>query len=114
MLILLTKCDRVKFRMLNQVFKIKINKGPVYLCDNFNAVSNVLQSRACKYDFFVPRVQGIASKTFYFIGIKDWNNLPDQIKSIRNILKFKSRTKEFLAKRAIAMENCEFKTFQVG
>ena len=64
--------------------------------------------------FFVPRVQGIASKTFYFIGIKDWNNLPDQIKSIRNILKFKSRTKEFLAKRAIAMENCEFKTFQVG
>ena len=36
------------------------------------------QTRACKYDSF-RRVQGIASKTFYFV-CKKMNNPPDRIK----------------------------------
>ena len=61
--------------------------------------------------FFVPRVQGIASKTFFFYGINDWNRLPDSIKSIKNHVTFKHRVKEFLVKSAIGLENCDFLSY---
>ena len=68
-----------------------------------------MQTRACKYDFFVPRVQGIGSKTFYYNSIKDWNKLPEDIKCIKSFPKFKQKTKEFLVKRAVALENSDFR-----
>ena len=108
---ILNICDRVKFLRLNHVFKIKQSTGPVYLVDNFISVSHNMQTRACKHDFFVPRVQGIASKTFFFNGIKDWNRLPDSIKSIKNHVTFKHRVKEFLVKSAIGLENCDFLSY---
>ena len=50
-------------------------------------------------------VRGIASDTFSNKGTKDWNGLPDQIKSIVKYIRFKYECKRFLVKRAT---NAEF------
>ena len=39
--------------------------------------------------------QGSISNTFYYSAIKDWNGLPDSIKSIKDNIKFKFEVKTF-------------------
>ena len=78
---LLNVLDRVKFIRLNHVFKVKNMECPTYLKGNFNCIPYELNISASSFNFFVPHVQGIAAKTFFFNGIKDWDDLPNSIKS---------------------------------
>uniref|UniRef100_A0A0E9S4K1 Uncharacterized protein n=1 Tax=Anguilla anguilla TaxID=7936 RepID=A0A0E9S4K1_ANGAN len=43
-----------------------------------------------------PKIKGIASTSFYFTGIRDWNALPDSIKLASSLNVFKYRLKRFL------------------
>ena len=101
---LLNISDRVKFIRLNHVFKIRNGESPVYLKREFNSIPHELNTRASSYNFYVPRLQGMASKSFFCNGIKDWNALPIAIKSITNMFQFKRQMKLFLAKCRLELE----------
>ena len=49
------------------------------------------------FNFFVPSVIGIASKSFYYNAILDWSALPPQIQTIGSKLEFKRAVKKHLA-----------------
>ena len=78
--------DRVEQLRLNHVFKIRQGLSPVYLSEGFIQISNShrFQTRSSTANFFVPQVKGVESDAFYVIGIKNWNSLSTEIKSITN------------------------------
>ena len=43
-----------------------------------------------------PPIKGGESTTFFYSGIKDWNSLPDPIKSCNNKNSFKINVKKYL------------------
>ena len=46
--------------------------------------------------FIVPSIKGCDSHTFYYNAILDWNNLPDDIKSISNKSTYKTAVKRHI------------------
>ena len=102
--------DRVEQLRLNHVFKIRQGLSPVYLSEGFTQISNThrFQTRLISDNFFVPQVKGVESDAFYVIGVKNWNNLPTEVKNITNYYRFKRETKRFLANRALNRENSAF------
>ena len=89
---------RVKQLKLNHVHKIVNNKCPSYMKDNFVSIKDThrYHTRASEHNFIIPNCQGSISNTFYYSAIKDWNGLPDSIKSIKDSVKFKFEVKKFL------------------
>jgi hypothetical protein len=49
-----------------------------------------------KSNLYIPPIKGGKSTTFFYSGIKDWNSLPDPIKSCNNKNSFKFNVKIFL------------------
>ncbi len=85
---------RVQQLRLNITHKIYHNQAPTYLQANFhkNRVSTH-RTRGSQGNFVVPNVKGAEGSTFYFNAIKDWNNLPIDIKNCENLGSFKTRVK---------------------
>ena len=103
--------DRARQLQLTHVYKIFRREGPVYMQDNFTRIIDLPQriyTRASYNNFFVPRVQGEASKSFYFNAIKNWNALPDRIKTIENENTFKENVKLYIRKEARDKEGSLF------
>lgn len=88
--------NRVTQLRLNHVFNIFHNQSPDYLKQYFSRTCSTRNTRSCNFNFFVPRVKNTESSSFYFNGIKNWNTLPDSIKSIDNKAKFKFEVKRHL------------------
>ena len=61
-----------------------------------------INTRHRAYNFEVPRVTGQATATFYYNAIKDWNNLPDNLKAIPHLLSFKPKLKLYMQEEAVA------------
>ena len=103
--------DRVKQLKMNHVFKIKNHTCPPYMLSHFsrlNEDSNRMTTRASATDFFLPRVCGQGTSTFFFSAIKEWNALPTELKNEICELTFKGKLKLELAKEAHKLEVCEF------
>ena len=68
--------------------------------ENFKRVHQVHghNTRGSVSDFYVPKIGSseILKRSFFFSGIKDWNSLPHELKSIKNEKSFKSRLKAFI------------------
>jgi hypothetical protein len=98
----LNVADRVQFLRLNHVFKINSESAAPYLSQHFTRVSTFHNhnTRGSSFNFVVPAVKGHAAKTFYYNAIKDWNKLPNNIKSIINKDGFKRAMKEHLSIKA--------------
>ena len=88
--------NRVKQLSLNLIHGIFNGKGPSYLEPNFVRKSHGHQTRARDNCYNVPHVNSVTSTTFYFIGIKLWNALPDQIKLVSDRHNFKHKVKHHL------------------
>ena len=92
--------SRVNQLKLNHVFKIFNNICPSYLSKHFTRVSDVHQffTRNSMYNFVIPKIQGtcIASNTFYYTAIKEWNKLPSHIQCLDTKDSFKRSVKSFL------------------
>ena len=58
--------------------------------------------------FIVPRVKGIAYKSFFYNAILDCNALPPLIQSISSRMEFKKAVKKHLADSASKQESVEF------
>ena len=46
-------------------------------------------------NFVVPSINGVASTTFYYNALKDWNELPSDIKTRSNFNNFKNSVKSY-------------------
>jgi len=64
---------------------------PVYLKSYFQRVSNVncYSTRGSSLNYYVPKASGVIGKTFYFMGIMNWNSLTSNLKEIRSKSTFK-------------------------
>ena len=92
---LLSTLDRVKQLWLNHVYNIFNGSSPPYLTHNFTRLSrsHTHHTRSSSFNFFIPRVRGMASKSFYYNAILDWNALPPHIQTISNKLEFKRQSR---------------------
>ena len=111
---ILSVTDRVKQNKLNHIFKIYNGTGPEYLKEHFNKISDTELrgcTRASINNFFLPRIKGQGSNTFYFSGIKNWNSLPARIKEIQNFKVFKDKVKRNISFEAKESELSPFLFF---
>ena len=94
--------DRVKQLRLNRVYNIFNDRPPSYLRENFVLMSNVSTRHtrsSSNLDFVVPFIKTCQSGTFYYSGIKDWNELPKEVKVIKSKTLFKNRSKNCCSTR---------------
>ena len=107
---LLSTRDRVKQLRLNHVFNIFNGIAPSYLNDNFTRSSNIHshRTRSSNYNYLVPRVKGIASNTFFYNAIRDWNDLPPHIQILSNKGSFKREVKKHLGEGALRQELSDY------
>ena len=101
-------CNRVKQLRFNHVFNIFHNKCPEYLKQGYTRTFDTRNTRSSAFNFFVPSIKGIESSTFFFNGIKNWNALPDTIKSIIEKGKFKFEIKRHLMSELRSMSEADF------
>ena len=95
---------------LNHVHNVFYNNCPDYLSQDFKRLSDVHSyfTRSSSHNFFVPSVNGLSSKSFYYTGILSWNSLPQEIKCIENKGSFKKHLKKFLNNEMFRLESDVF------
>ena len=86
---------RVKQLRLNHAHKIFNNNCPSYLKNNFVRINehHTYNTRSSPYNFVTPKIKGKESTSFYYNAIQDWNTLPEWIKSISDLQRFKKEVK---------------------
>ena len=108
---LLSVEDRVARLRLNHVFNIYHGKAPSYLCEHFllrSEVSSRSTRSSSNLDFIVPRIKTCESGSFFYQGIKNWNELPKNIKEIKGKQSFKEGVKKHLMEKGLDKHNCDF------
>ena len=103
--------DRVKQLKLGHVFKIRNKTSPHYMNTHFqmlNQIEGRIETRATAHNFFIPRVYNQGTKTFFYTSIKDWNDLPNDIKCIENEKNFKEKLKQTLVAEARKQDHDPF------
>ena len=103
--------DRARQLQLNHLFKIYKGICQKYMLEDFNRISDTALrtcTRASLNNFFLPRACDVAMKSFFYSGIKNWNSLPANIKSIDSECTFKEKVKLFLKKEAEEKERNPF------
>ena len=90
--------DRVKFFKMSHLFRIRHGIAPRYLMPNFTAISaaHSHNTRGSGFNFQLSRDLALSTNSFAFTSIKQWNDLPNSIKSIDSFYVFKRKLKEFL------------------
>ena len=81
------------------------------MLEDFNRISDTALrtcTRSSLNNFFLPRACDEAMKSFFYSGIKNWNSLPANIKSINSETTFKDKVKLFLKKEAEEKERNPF------
>lgn len=92
--------QRVIFKTLDFIFKIKNKITAMYLCNKVQFVNEVhTHNTRTKNDFFIRTARtSLLNKTILYKGLSMFNALPDQIKNCDNHLKFKTMLKEYVFK----------------
>ena len=63
---------------------------------NFARNESSFNTRFSKKNFLIPTIKGCESSTFFYNGIKDWNSLPESVKSCSKKYYFKTQVKKYL------------------
>ena len=92
---------------LGHVYDIFYDNSPNYLKCNFKKNSNChsYNTRSRQYNFFVPQVNSVSAKSFYYNSILQWNLLPNSIKGAESKQGFKSELKEHLVAEMNRLES---------
>ena len=92
----LTVVDRVRYFTLLHVFRVSKGSGPSYLKKGFTYVRDVhsheTRASALGYHISGDDIGG----TFGYHGKKEWNAIPDRLKTLGNIGVFKVKLKEYM------------------
>ena len=96
--------DRVKQLRLNHVYNIAHGNAPHYMCHNFILVNQTHSNntRPSHHNFVQPRIKGKEDGSFFVNAIKDWNNLPENVKVKRGKINFKKFVKTHVLTEAKA------------
>ena len=91
----LTVWDRVRYFLLLHVYRVKKGCGPQYLRKNFKLVTDVHdhKTRGSGMGFHISKDDVIGS--FEYCGKKEWNSLPDSLKTLNSIDSFKVNLKRY-------------------
>ena len=102
--------NRTRQLRLNHVHKIFHSTGPSYMSQFFTRSSAIHShaTRGNRLNFFVPRVKGLTSKSFFYCSTLDWNSLPDNIKLIHDKHSFKQAIKNHLGRYAMTQDQAAF------
>ena len=76
--------DRVMSFRMSHLFRIRHKLAPVYLLPNFKSVSDAHthNTRGSNFNFHMSRELSLSPNGFAFTAIKQWNALPNDLKSI--------------------------------
>ena len=90
--------DRVRFFRMSHLFRIRHKLAPKYLLPNFRFVSDAhnYNTRGSSHNFCLTRELSLSPISFSFTAIKQWNNLPNDLKAIDTFRVFKKKLKQFL------------------
>ena len=93
----LSIADRVRFFRMSHIFRIRHRLAPSYLLHNFKAISDAHthNTRGSNFNYVLSRELSLSPTSFSFLAIKQWNELPNDIKSISEFRVFKRKLKEF-------------------
>lgn len=83
---------------LNHVFNVFHGTSPVYMRESFIRVNSVHShnTRGSIFNFQLPKIKTHSAGSFYYNAIKNWNRLPENIKSILLKYNFKKDAKAYL------------------
>lgn len=83
---------------LNHVFNVFHGTSPVYMRESFIRVNSVHShnTRGSSFNFQLPKIKTHSAGSFYYNAIKNWNRLPENIKSILLKYNFKKDAKAYL------------------
>ncbi len=85
---------RVKQLRLNITHKIYYNQSPLTYKQTLIKTVTEDNTRGSRGNFVVPNIKGAEGNTFYFNAIKDWNQLPLELKACENTVSFKKSRKK--------------------
>ena len=90
--------DRVKFFRMTHLFRIRHKLAPSYLLPNFKLISSAhsYNTRGSTNNFHISRDLSLFPTGFAFTAIKQWNSLPEDIKSIDVFQVFKKKLRQLL------------------
>ena len=90
--------DRVTFFRMTHLFRIRHKLAPSYILPKFKLIScaHSYNTRGSSNNFHVSRELSLFPNGFAFTAIKQWNSLPEDIKSIDEFQVFKRKLKQFL------------------
>ena len=90
---------RVRQLSLNKVFDIFHDSCPIYMKQFFTKVYSLHTHfiRGSQFNFVVPKITNVTSKSFFYNGAKHWNDLPNNIKSVTDKNIFKKKVKAYLS-----------------
>ena len=90
--------DRVKFFRMAHLFRIRHKLAPSYLLPNFKQISSAhsYNTRGSTNNFHISRDLSLFPTGFAFTAIKQWNSLPEEIKSIGVFQVVKKKLRQFL------------------
>ena len=97
---------RVNQLKLNHMHDIYYKNGPNYMLDNISRCNTIhsYNTRGSSSNFFIPSVRGNCKASFFYTGTKDWNNLPNNIKSTICKKTFKDKVKTHLDNEMFKIE----------
>ena len=83
---------------LNHVFNIFQDSCPNYMKNDFIKLSNLhrYNTRGSSFNFQIPKIKSADSKAFFYNAIRNWNDLPESIKSCSFKHAFKKQCKSHL------------------
>lgn len=90
--------QRIKFNTLVMIFKIKIGLLPDYLSNEIKYVHNVnRRTLRNSNDFRLPNFKANTTRnSIFYEGLKMFNSLPNILKELNSLVKFKSECKKFV------------------
>lgn len=90
--------QRIKFNCIVMIFKIKHDLLPEYLKNELNYVCNMSNRNLRNaHDFRLPNYKlDVTRKSIFYDGIKLFNGLPQYLKEISSLTKFKSECKKYI------------------
>ena len=100
--------DRVKQLKLGHVFKIRNGNSPYYMTAHFqklNEIENRIVTTATAYNFCTPRAYNQGTNTLLYNGIRNWNDLPNNLKNIEKEKTIKEKSKLTFLASAKKLEN---------
>lgn len=92
--------QRIKLNVMTMIFKIKKGETPDYLCNELRYMENHIVNLSNKNDFKILYYKTEnARNSIFYIGLKLFNDLPDDVKNSQTLSIFKSKCIKYVKEK---------------